>query len=449
MKMSLSCGWRSVAVLVVGFGLGCGSVDSMKPDGGGGSGTAGSAGGATGAAGTSGAAGATGTAGATGSAGNTGSGGATGSGGSLVIGTAGTTGMAGSGGTGGAAGALGVAGTTGTAGTTGIAGRGGTTGMAGRGGSTGAAGATGIAGTTGTAGTVGVAGTTGMAGRGGTTGMAGRGGTTGTAGVTGTAGTTGVAGIIGTAGTTGIAGHGGTTGTAGVTGTAGTVGIAGTTGMAGRGGTTGSGGTTGTGGTGTSACIANTIRCQAGVTQTCGSNGAWQNAGASVQLLGNPNFDTNAYGWIEDSGAGYPLVTTPPIAAQTSPYVLWEGGYDNASDDCYQTVTIPAGTTSISYSFYYLVGTNEDPTAAGYDFMDAYIFDPTTNNGQQLLELSNVDDNGSTLWQRFSTSLPTALAGQSWQFGFITTTDTTNFTNFFVDTVSLSVSACSATAASN
>jgi hypothetical protein len=235
-----------------------------------------------------------------------------------------------------------------------------------------------------------------------------------------------------------------------VAGSAGTAGIAGTTGMAGRGGTTGSAGVTGTAGTGgTAPCTANTIRCQAGMTQTCGSNGAWQNAGTSVQLIGNPNFDTTAIAWTEASGGGYPLITTPPIAAQTSPYVLWEGGYDNANDDCYQSVTIPAGALSISYSFYYLVGTNEVASTNKYDVMDAYLYDPTTNNEQVFLELSNVDDNGTTQWRRFSTQLPTGLAGHAWEFGFITSTDYQDFTNFFIDTVSLNVSACSGATAAN
>ena len=81
--------------------------------------------------------------------------------------------------------------------------------------------------------------------------------------------------------------------------------------------------------------------------------------------------------------------------------------------------------------------------------MDAYLFDPTTNNGQVLLELSNVDDNGTTQWRRFSTQLSTGLGGHTWEFGFLTTTDYQDFTNFFVDTVSLSVSACSGTAGAN
>jgi hypothetical protein len=438
MNGSLSVGRRS-AVLLVGFGLvlGCGSVSSVSPDGGHDA-KGGSSGGATGAAGDGGG-GATGAAGATGSAGTTGGAGTTGSAGSVA--TAGTTGSAGT---------IGGAGTTGGGGTTGSAGRGGATGNAG---------------------------TTGTAGRGGTTGNAGTTGTAGRGGTTGNAGTTGAAGRGGTTG------NAGTTGAAGVAGTTGAAGIIGSTGMAGMGGSTGMAGTGGTGmgvctpgarqcannttpqtcsaqgqwvsnpacmyvctgmGVCGGQCVPGSMRCQGGINQMCDSTGFWQNVGTStLQLLRNPNFDTTPVYWTDSSGlgTGYSIISLPPqgFAAQSGPLLAWEGGYDSAADDLYQTITIPAGATSIVFSFYYYIATQETGTV-GYDVMDAYIYDNVTQTPTVVIELSNV--NATSAWTLFSKQLPLSLAGGTWDFGFAAITDETVNTNFFIDTVALSVAAC-------
>jgi hypothetical protein len=48
----------------------------------------------------------------------------------------------------------------------------------------------------------------------------------------------------------------------------------------------------------------------------------------------------------------------------------------------------------------------------------------------------------TSTWTRFSISLPLSLAGRAIQLGFRTATDVNKNTNFFVDSVSLDVTAC-------
>jgi hypothetical protein len=186
------------------------------------------------------------------------------------------------------------------------------------------------------------------------------------------------------------------------------------------------------------------MRCQGGQNQICDATGFWQNTGASVlQLLKNPNFDTTPAYWTQLSGlgTGYAIIAAPPssVAPQTAPFVAWEGGYLNADDDIYQAVTIPAGATSLTYTFYYYVATQETESYP-YDIMDAYIWDPTAGQGSVITELSN--GTPTAAWVLFSVQLPLSLVGRSWEFGFIAQTDGDLNTNFFIDSVSLTAAAC-------
>jgi hypothetical protein len=185
------------------------------------------------------------------------------------------------------------------------------------------------------------------------------------------------------------------------------------------------------------------MRCQGGQNQTCDATGTWQNAGTSVlQLLQNPNFDQGAVSWTQLGGLpGYPLITTLaglPLVAHTGQYVLWEGGYDDAEDDAYQTLTIPTGATAITLSFYYLIQTEEIGYA--YDGMAAYISDAGTNILNPLVELTNLDQ--TTAWTKVTVQVPLTWAGRSVEVGFLTVGDGYYVTSFFVDTVSLNATAC-------
>ena len=470
MKRSPSFGRRS-AVLLVGFVLGCGSVSEAPDDGGGGAGGGGggSAGGALGTAGTTGTGGALGAAGTTGTAGALGAAGTTGAGG--TTGSAGTTGAAGATGTGGviqsggAGGGAGRGGTTGAAGTTGTGG-----GNAGRGGTTGVAGTTGAGGgNAGRGGTTGVAGTTGTGG-----GNAGRGGTTGAAGTTGVAGTTGAAGTGGTGGMPGVC----------TPGTAMCVGL--TPQLCNAQGQWQSGTPCPflcSGGFCTGACVPNTrrcsstglpqlcsaagawvdqspcqfvctgsgvcggqcvpnsMRCQGGQNQTCDTNGFWQNTGTSMlQLLRNGSFDTTPVSWTAYGDPAIVALTDPSyILAHTPPNALLEAGYAMAQDDVFQAVTIPAGASSITLSFFAFVGT-DDSYAYAYDLMDAYVSEVGGVAPAILVELTNLTV--TTNWTRFTAAVPLTYAGRTVEFGFAAATNDLYDTLFLVDTATLNVTAC-------
>ena len=127
------------------------------------------------------------------------------------------------------------------------------------------------------------------------------------------------------------------------------------------------------------------------------------------------------------------------IKGQTPSFLAWLGGYANAQDDLSQVVTVPAGATSITLSFYYAISTAET-TQGAFDVMDVYTYDPAAS---EYTSVATFNDNMATppgTWTRFSATLPLSLAGRPIKFGFQATTDVNKNTNFFIDSVSLDVS---------
>jgi hypothetical protein len=195
----------------------------------------------------------------------------------------------------------------------------------------------------------------------------------------------------------------------------------------------------------TGSCVPSATRCSNGQKQICDATGAWQNTTSPpVQLLLNPGFDLGHVNWVESTLSASSIITNDSalteIKSHSPSYLAWLGGYTNALDDLSQIVTVPAGATSITLTFYYAIFTAET-TVGAHDTMDVYTYDSTTSQYTPLATFS--DDMATPAWTRFTITLPTSLAGKTFEIGFRATTDGNNkITNFFVDTVSLDVAVC-------
>ena len=251
--------------------------------------------------------------------------------------------------------------------------------------------------------------------------VSGSGGSRG-GGTAGASGSSGTGGALGSGGGGGV-GVGGAGGRAGAPGTGGR----GTGGAAGRGGAGGGAGNPGTGGRGGSG----------------GTGGCV--VGSTHQLLVNPNFESGMTGWTTSVAGGFPLIyvatgngdNQPEIAAQSPDMVAWFGGYNRADDIGSQSVVIPADATSINLSFFYAIFSRENGNA------ENDVLDVTVTSGAQtttVAHFSNADENRA--WTRFSTTLPTTLAGQTVRLQFRSVTNAATITSFYVDTVALQVVAC-------
>jgi len=188
-------------------------------------------------------------------------------------------------------------------------------------------------------------------------------------------------------------------------------------------------------------CVPGDARCSAGNLQTCDASGAWQVTGqATRQLLANPSFDDGpTSSWTQVGTIIYRESTALDTPADTPPFLAWLGGYNRASDELSQTVTIPAGAVSVSLAFSYTVFTEEAKKGGAFDFLNVEVRDPN-GNVTALGQLSNND--AVSTWTRFGAMLPAALAGKTVDLHFRATTDASFVTSFYVDTVTLEAVGC-------
>lgn len=159
------------------------------------------------------------------------------------------------------------------------------------------------------------------------------------------------------------------------------------------------------------------------------SGGGGGGGTTSSQLVQNSGFESGSSPWVEYSAGGYELVdTTNP---HTGSYSAYLGGYNNADDSIYQTISIPSTDTSATLTFWSDVQTYESTHA--YDFMYTEIRD---QSGNVLKTLQTQSDGTPTGWTKNTFDL-SAYVGKTIEVYFEATNDSSNPTNFFVDDVTV------------
>jgi hypothetical protein len=151
----------------------------------------------------------------------------------------------------------------------------------------------------------------------------------------------------------------------------------------------------------------------------------------------NPGFESGRVNWTEYSSGGYPIITNstsnPPHSGS---WYAWEGGYNNATEYIYQDVTIPSNATQAYVQFWYRITTNETSTTTCYDSMKVEVRRPSDNALlATLLTLCNYHRTSSYVQSSQLNVLN--FKGQTIRLRFITTTDSSLPTNFFIDDVAL------------
>jgi hypothetical protein len=143
-----------------------------------------------------------------------------------------------------------------------------------------------------------------------------------------------------------------------------------------------------------------------------------------TQLLGNPGFETgSAAPWTSTAG-----VINSNGAGETShsgTWYAWLDGYGTThTDTLSQTVTVPAGCTATTVSFWLHIDTAETTTTTAFDKLTI------TANGTTLATFSNL--NHASGYQQHSYSLG-SFAGTSVTLKFTGTEDSSLQTSFVVD----------------
>jgi hypothetical protein len=179
---------------------------------------------------------------------------------------------------------------------------------------------------------------------------------------------------------------------------------------------------------GTDAALAlNATAWLAGAGGTGGGGGGGCTAG---QLLGNPGLETGtAAPWSASSGVVSNSSSEPPHAG------TWDGWLDGygttRTDTLSQTVSVPAGCTSVTFSFWLHVDTAETTTSTAYDTLTVKA------GGSTLATYSNL--NHTTGYTQKSFALA-AAAGTSVTVSFTGTEGSTKQTSFVLDDLALTVS---------
>ena len=157
--------------------------------------------------------------------------------------------------------------------------------------------------------------------------------------------------------------------------------------------------------------------------------------GGGSQLLGNPGFETGtAAPWTMSSGT---LCTS---ACGESPnsgtYYAYLDGYGSThTDNVSQTVTIPAGKTSATLSYYLHIDTAESGTHA-YDHLYVRVYNTSGTLLKTLATYSNANHN--TGYTQHSNSM-SAYIGQTVVVKFTGTEDASLQTSFLIDDTALNV----------
>ena len=170
----------------------------------------------------------------------------------------------------------------------------------------------------------------------------------------------------------------------------------------------------------------------------------------TTELLVNPAFDlpTVGQGWTEvNIDNTYPIITGDDgIVEQTAPYKAWMGGLagtdentTSVTDQLYQDVVVPAGTTSLVLTGYREVRTAETGTTV-YDTGNVDLLQTNGSPIEAVLAENNAAP--TTAWTAFSHTFGGNLSGMTVRLRFTTTNDITNATSFYFDTLSLKATHC-------
>lgn len=148
---------------------------------------------------------------------------------------------------------------------------------------------------------------------------------------------------------------------------------------------------------------------------------------SSTQLLGNPGFETGtAAPWITSNGVV--SANGQGETAHAGTYFAWLDGYGTAhTDTVSQTVTIPAGCTNSTLTFWTKIDTAETTTTAAYDKLTVKIGSTT------LATYSNLN-HGAYTQRSFAVG---SFAGQSVTVSFTGTEDSSQQTSFIIDDAAL------------
>jgi Zn-dependent metalloprotease len=147
------------------------------------------------------------------------------------------------------------------------------------------------------------------------------------------------------------------------------------------------------------------------------------------QMLGNPDFENGTAPWTASLAVINNRDSQP---AHSGSYKAWLGGYGRTNTDTLsQSVTIPAGCSTYTLTFWLHIDTDETTTSKAYDTL-------TVKLGSTILATySNLDVTSDYVHKSFNVA---GSAGQTVTLTFTGIEDDFRQTSFIIDDTSLTVS---------
>ena len=151
---------------------------------------------------------------------------------------------------------------------------------------------------------------------------------------------------------------------------------------------------------------------------------------APGQKLGNPGFETGtAAPWTASAGV---VDSSTGEAAHSGSWKAWLDGYGSShTDTLSQSVTLPSGCSSYTFSFWLHIDTAETTTTTAYDKLTVQVGTTT------LATYSNLNKATGYVQKSFNLA---AYAGQTVTLKFTGTEDSSLQTSFVIDDTAVSVS---------
>ena len=152
------------------------------------------------------------------------------------------------------------------------------------------------------------------------------------------------------------------------------------------------------------------------------------------QLILNSGFESGATSWSATSGV---ITNDSTVAAHGGSYKAWLNGYGSAhTDTLYQQISIPAGASSATLSFWLKISSDETTTTQAYDTLKVQVRNSSNSVLATLATYSNLNKGSSYVQRSFDLS---AYKGQTIRVYFEGVEGSTVATSFIVDDVTVNV----------
>ena len=158
--------------------------------------------------------------------------------------------------------------------------------------------------------------------------------------------------------------------------------------------------------------------------------------GGTTNVVTNGGFETSASPWTVSSGVYCTNSTCSGETAHAGTGFLWLDGYGSThTDTASQSITIPAGKTSATLTFYLHIDTKETTTSTAYDKLTVSVT-PSGGSAATLATYSNLNAASGYVQKTISLN---AYIGKTVTLKFTGAEDSSLATSFVLDDVAVNV----------